>query len=72
MRGRYIPVEVRAAAVADYYANEDTLAVVAARHGISRTSLADWVKSGSEVAYEGGWERRGGVLYPLAPERRSA
>jgi hypothetical protein len=67
------PDHIRRAAVADYYASNDPAAVVAARHGIPRSTFAAWVCGRrDELAYVGGWEVRGSVLYPLFPERRSA
>ena len=64
---------IRAAAIADYINSGDTIAQVAARHGIGRSTFGCWVNGlRDELAYVGGWEIRGGVLYPLLPERRSA
>ena len=64
--------ELRAAAVADFLETDDTIAQVAARHGVARSTLGTWVSGlRSELAYVGGWEIRGGVRYPLAPERRT-
>ena len=34
----------REAAIADYYASNDTAVVVAARHGIPRATFAGWVE----------------------------
>lgn len=82
--GKPAPARVRQAAVDDYRTSGDTYAIVAARHGVSRGALHSWVNPNggrkrnrktwdeAEVAYVGGWENRGGVLYPLFPERRSA
>jgi len=65
--------EVRAAAIADYRESGDTIAIVAARHGVGRSTLGSWVNAcGDDIAYVGGWEVRGGVRYPLFPEARSA
>lgn len=71
---QFVPGEVRDAAVADYYASGDSIATVAGRHSIPRSTLGGWVKRGEAdaLAYVGGWEVRGGVRYPLLPERRSA
>ena len=65
---------IRAAAIADYINSGDTIAQVAARHGIGRATVGYWVRGvrRDELAYVGGWEIRGGVRYPLLPERRSA
>jgi transposase-like protein len=64
----------RAAAIADYLNSGDTIAIVAARHGIGRATLGHWVQGlrVDDLAYVGGWEVRGSVRYPLLPERRSA
>lgn len=79
-----VTAEARAAAVADYRATGDPYYVVGARHNVSRSALHSWCNPHpdkprgpftwpeDEVAYVGGWEVRGGVRYPLAPERRSA
>jgi transposase-like protein len=76
---RHVPNHIRRAAVADYQRGDESLAVVAARYGVSKTTLHEWVKGRTarrawceEDAYRGGWELRGGVRYPLFPERRSA
>lgn len=81
---RLVDEATRAAAVADYRATGDPYYIVAARHGVSRSALHCWVNPNprkprgpftwteEEVAYVGGWELRGGVRYPLAPEQRSA
>lgn len=73
MSDRIHAQELRAAAVADFLETDDTIAQVAARHGVARSTLGTWVAGmRDELAYVGGWEIRGGVRYPLAPERRSA
>lgn len=71
--------EQRAAAIADFYAGDEPATYVAARHGIPRSTFAAWVNRRDDFAYCGtskfdptAWEVRGGVLYPLFPERRSA
>lgn len=70
---RHHPPALRQAAVADYYASpDDTIADVAARHGIPRATLGGWVNRRRDLAYVGAWEVRGGVSYPLLPERRKA
>lgn len=77
---RHVSEDRRAAAVADYHTSGDPYAVVASRHGVSRSALHSWVNPdgvGSidtveDLAYHGGWEVRGGVQRPLFPERRSA
>lgn len=72
MSGPQHPDARREAAVADYYASNDTASEVAARHGIPRSTFHGWVgEKRDELAYRGGWEVRGGVSYPLLPERRS-
>lgn len=82
--------ETHAAALADYKAGLSQ-AAVAARHGVSESTVHEWVavagiarsravaqrlrarlKRDAEFGYHGGWEVRGGVRYPLMPERRSA
>jgi transposase-like protein len=56
----------REAAIADYYASNDTAVVVAARHGIPRATFAGWVKGRDGIALEGGrW-----VLDPVARVQR--
>lgn len=75
MTGTPYPLAVRAAAVADYRESGDTIAHVAARHGVARATLGKWVTvSGDDksLAYVGGWEVRGLVKRPLFPEPRSA
>lgn len=74
MNHRIHPDTTRAAAIADYRNSGDTIAIVAARHGIARATLGAWVSGlrDDDLAYVGGWEVRGSVLYPLLPERRSA
>jgi transposase-like protein len=63
----------RQAAVDDFLTTGDTIAAVAARHGVARSTLGTWVSGlRSELAYMGGYELRGGVWHPLFPERRSA
>jgi transposase-like protein len=66
------PPAARQAAIEDYYASGDAAKDVAERHGIPRSTFAGWIGNEREHAYEGGWEVRGGVSYPLLPERRSA
>lgn len=71
MNARFHANARREAAVADYYASNDTAAEVAARHGIPRSTFHGWVgEKRDELAYSGGWEVRGGVSRPLLPERR--
>jgi transposase-like protein len=85
--GQPINETIRAAAIADYRASGESLLIVSRRHGVSKTALASWVNPKSrqyrptseELAYVGtagfdprAWEVRGGVHYPLFPERRSA
>lgn len=82
--GKPTPDHVRQAAVDDWHATKDPYHVVAARHGVSRSVLHAWVNpegvkkrkpktwAEDELAYIGGWEVRGGILFPLFPERRSA
>lgn len=73
MSTRHHADHIRAAAIADYINSGDTIAQVAARHGIGRATVGYWVNGlRDELAYVGGWENRGGVLYPLLPARRSA
>lgn len=74
MAGLHHATGTRARAIADYRESGDILAVVAARHGVGRSTLGAWVNgcADDELAYVGGWETRGGVKYPLFPERRSA
>lgn len=43
MIGRATPENIRAAAVADYRSSGEPLAVVARRHGVSKTALSSWV-----------------------------
>lgn len=74
MIGRATPENIRAAAVADYRASGDPLAVVARRHGVSKTALSSWVNprhkkrqrdvwSEAEVALTGGrWVNVRGVM----------
>lgn len=81
---RLVSPSARADAVADYHRTGDPYYVVAARHNVSRSALHSWVNPSpskprgpftwaeEEVAYRGGWEIRGGIKYPLYPERRSA
>lgn len=40
-----IPEHVKAAAIIDYYSGTDRPAVVAARHGIARSTFAAWVEN---------------------------
>lgn len=82
MTDRIHPDAKRRAAVADYRQSGDTIAVVAKRHGVARSTLGTWAtgsKAADDYAYGGVpefdpklWENRGGVLYPLFPERRPA
>lgn len=81
---RPIPDHVRDAAVADYRTSGDSYKEVAKRHGISRSRLHALVNpegvkkrkpkrwGAEEIEYVGGWVNRGGVMYPLLPEQRSA
>jgi len=70
---RHVPDHIRRAAVADYYASNDTAAEVAARHGIPRSTFGAWVNGRrDELAYVGGWEVRGLVSYPTLPKRGAA
>lgn len=82
-----IPTATREAAVAQYVAGEGSEAI-AARHGISASSVIGWVRMDGhkirpagraqqrahldDLAYFGGWVVRGGIQVPLLPERRSA
>ena len=74
MSRRHVPPAVREAAIHDYYANPDTTAAdIAARYGIARSTFSGWVTgTRDDIAYVGGWEIRGGIRHPLAPERRTA
>lgn len=57
MTTRIHPAEKRAAAVADYRDSGDTIAAVAARHGIARATLGNWaigVRSSDDIALTGG------------------
>jgi hypothetical protein len=84
MSSRFYSDAVKGAAIADYKATRDPYRIVAARHGVSRGALHSWVNPDGvpprkrktwepdEIAYTGGWELRGGVRYPLLPERRTA
>jgi transposase-like protein len=68
-----IPDDIRAAAVADYLESGEPYAVVAARHGVTKSSLCDWVNprrrrersmrwAEEEIALTGGdWVVRRGV-----------
>jgi transposase-like protein len=68
-----IPDDIRAAAVADYLESGEPYAVVAARHGVTKSSLCDWVNprrrreramrwTEEEIALTGGrWVGRGGI-----------
>lgn len=40
------PTHIRDAAIADYHNSGDTLAVVAERHGVSKSRLGAWIKPG--------------------------
>lgn len=82
MNPRYRTPETRAAAVAAYAAGE-TSEAVAKEFGASASSVVAWCRDAgvpirrnggrkAADAYEGGWEIRGGVSYPLQPEKRSA
>ncbi len=73
MTSRHLTPAARAAAIADYKASGDSYAVVAARHGMSRTHLHALVNPGKkrarkqaeqeEVALTGGtWVRDGLVM----------
>ena len=75
------PTDKRAAAIADFRESGDTIAEVADRHGIARSTLGTWTAGirDEQLAYRGAsdfdptaWELRGGVRYPLFPVRRSA
>lgn len=82
--GHPTPDHIRQHAIHDYLTSGDTYAVVAARNNVSRSTLHAWVNpdgikkrkpkswGADELAYMGGWEIRGGIKYPLAPERRTA
>jgi hypothetical protein len=75
MTRRYHSDAARQAAVDDFYASGDDRSVVAARHGVARSTFSAWVAGPTDdddLAYVGGWELRGGVRYPLFPERRTA
>lgn len=73
MSFRFVPDHIKAAAAEDYHTSDDSKTAVAARHGISRTTLSDALDANTDgIEYIGGWELRGGVKYPLLPERRSA
>jgi hypothetical protein len=68
-----IPDDIRAAAVADYLESGEPYAVVAARHGVTKSSLCDWVNprrrrersmrwTEEEIALTGGhWVGRAGT-----------
>ena len=50
-----IPESVKAAAIIDYYSGTDRPSVVAARHGIARSTFAAWVRNrDSQVGLTGG------------------
>lgn len=77
-------IHAHAAAIADYRTSGDSYAVVAARHGISRSHLHGLVNPrkntrggrftwrDEDLAYDGGWVQDGLIRRPLMPERRSA
>lgn len=54
MNTRHISQPIREAAVADYYASGDSAAVVAARHGIARSTFSAWVTRDRGVGLSGG------------------
>lgn len=84
-RGKAASPETRAAVVADYAAGKPTKDIVEA-YDVAPSSIVNWARAAGveirprhrasvtdgPIAYEGGWEVRGGVSYPLMPERRSA
>lgn len=71
--GKPVPDEVRDAAIADFMSGTEMVKTVAARHGIPRSTLSQWLRRAQEdLAYVGGWEVRGGIQRPKMPERRSA
>lgn len=73
MSGRIHTSAERRAAIRDLIESGDTIAVVADRHGIARSTLGNWTNGLREdLGYHGGWESRGGVMHPLFPERRTA
>ena len=67
------PPTTRAAAIADYLETGDTIAEVAARHGVARSTLGTWTAGiRHDLGYNGGWEVRGLIQYPRRPAKRSA
>ena len=79
---RNIPDAARQAAI-DTYADGLSLEATAARHGVSKNTVARWARDAgvlrpgrsagpqdsSPTVYKDGWEVRGGIAYPLAPRR---
>ena len=84
MTTRHHSPDARQAAIDDYRTSGDTYATVAARHHMTKSYLHELVNprkntrggrftwAEDEIAYQGGWEIRGGISYPLLPEQRSA
>lgn len=61
MSTRIYPAEFRQRVLDDYYASNDPASVVARRHGMSPSTLINWITPDDLALTGGRWVGRGGI-----------